>query len=99
MLSLGLSCRELLQRFQHKLVILFKLMMLERRVSQSSCIVLLSLQLLEVPLCCILVSLFWCFFGEDINRFDFECLTVYGDSTYSFVANDQIRFVLFTIII
>ena len=29
----GLPCRELLQKFQHKLVILFKLMMLERRVS------------------------------------------------------------------
>jgi len=30
---LGLSCRELLRNFQHQLVILFKLMMLERRVS------------------------------------------------------------------
>jgi len=30
----GLSCRELLQKFQHKLIILFKLMMLERRVSK-----------------------------------------------------------------
>jgi len=29
----GLPCRDLLQKFQHKLVILFKLMMLERRVS------------------------------------------------------------------
>ena len=47
----GLSCRELLQKFQHKLIILFKLMMLERRVSCFYLFYLIFIIVLVAELC------------------------------------------------